>query len=367
MTRLERVTNKIFGSTASIVGTEEFGPEIGQFGSAKLGTYVATNDIAQIQGLSAWDNGWIDAVIPNQQYPTLPEMTGFGKVVTQQISYLMQEGIAEWDASTTYYKESLVKYIPTTTTYSTSASIGDSTGITSASVVNNTFITQITLAGSYDFIYDGSNWTYDGLTTNLTLYGITYTGTPAEGDTITITLTVTVTLQELVLYRSLTDNNTNNNPQTSTANWKQIDFTGNLQQQIDQINSTLNNKANISLNNVTTTSGFRKLVSVYDNGISGYKIFQEYNPTTGTYIGRWCEEYGETAGVSGERNINFSNTFRYTQYNASFCWGVMDYFNATTNTVIQNISLVNATSTGFQIKTGVTTPIRWRVSGYLST
>lgn len=111
MARLTRVTNKIFGSTASTTGDPSTGPEIGQFGSALSGDYIATDDVANIQALPAYDKGWIGSVIPSQQYPTLPEMTGVMKVMSYQTGYLMQEGIPEWDTNTTYYKGSLVKFI----------------------------------------------------------------------------------------------------------------------------------------------------------------------------------------------------------------------------------------------------------------
>ena len=101
MTKLNRVTAKIFGETASASGND---PEIGQFGSAKAGTYNGTTDVATIQGLSAWSNGWIDAVTPTQQFPPLPEMTGVHKVLSYQEAYLLQQGIPEWDAGTTYYE-----------------------------------------------------------------------------------------------------------------------------------------------------------------------------------------------------------------------------------------------------------------------
>ena len=100
MAKLTRVTAKVFGETASTTNTPK---EIGQFGSAKAGTYNATGDIATIQSLSAWSNGWIDAVTPTQQFPPLPEMTGVHKVLSQQIAYTLQQGIPEWDSGTTYY------------------------------------------------------------------------------------------------------------------------------------------------------------------------------------------------------------------------------------------------------------------------
>lgn len=107
MAKLTRKTAKIFGETATATGND---PEIGQFGSAKLGTYVGTGDIDTIQGLAAWSNGWVDAVTPIQQFPTLPEMTGVHKVLSYQNAYLLQQGVAEWDSATTYYTNNFCAY-----------------------------------------------------------------------------------------------------------------------------------------------------------------------------------------------------------------------------------------------------------------
>lgn len=100
MAKITRVTAKIFGETADATLAD---PEIGQFGSAKAGTYNGTADVATIQGLAAWSNGWVAAVTPTQQFPPLPEMTGVHKVLSYQNAYLLQQGIPEWDSATTYY------------------------------------------------------------------------------------------------------------------------------------------------------------------------------------------------------------------------------------------------------------------------
>ena len=107
MAKYSRITGKVFGASASASGDN---PEIGQFGSALAGTYSGTTDVATIQSLSAWSKGFIDAVNPTTQFPTLPEMTGFGKVLSHQICYLLQQGVAEWDSGTTYYTNSWCSY-----------------------------------------------------------------------------------------------------------------------------------------------------------------------------------------------------------------------------------------------------------------
>lgn len=107
MAKLQRITGKLFGANANPADNATAqGPEIGQFGSALAATYVGTADIATIQALPAWQQGFIGAVTPTNQYPPLPEMTGFGKVLSYQTNYLLQQGIAEWDSGTTYYANS---------------------------------------------------------------------------------------------------------------------------------------------------------------------------------------------------------------------------------------------------------------------
>ena len=102
MARLQRVTSKVFAENAT---------EVGQFGSLNAGTKVTTTDIAEIQALPAWQNGWQAAAIGKNCYPTLQERNGLDKVQSYFLNYLLQEGIAEWDSGTTYYTGSIVKLI----------------------------------------------------------------------------------------------------------------------------------------------------------------------------------------------------------------------------------------------------------------
>lgn len=106
MPKLTRKTGKLFGENANPSSELPQGPEIGQFGSALAATYIGTTDIDTIQALPAWGQGFIGAVTPTNQYPPLPEMTGFGKVLSYQTNYLLQTGLAEWDSGTTYYANS---------------------------------------------------------------------------------------------------------------------------------------------------------------------------------------------------------------------------------------------------------------------
>lgn len=95
--KLPRVLQNIFGENAMN------GKKIAQFGSVIAGAPFYTGDIAQIQALQYWQNGWVGATISDKRYPTSEETTGINKVVTQQIAYLLQKGIPEWLNTETYF------------------------------------------------------------------------------------------------------------------------------------------------------------------------------------------------------------------------------------------------------------------------
>ena len=106
MAKLIRVTGKVFGSnaTATVGG-------IGQFGSAATGTPNPTTDVATIQALQAYLDGWGSAIITSRNFPPIEEVTGVLKTISYQACYLLQEGIPEYDANTEYSNTSIVKSI----------------------------------------------------------------------------------------------------------------------------------------------------------------------------------------------------------------------------------------------------------------
>ena len=73
------------------------------------------------------------------------------------------------------------------------ASIGDSTGITEATVDMIAFLAAIgdAQAGVYEVIYDGATWRMNDTPIVLANYGLTVVGTPAEDDRIIVTVTAT--------------------------------------------------------------------------------------------------------------------------------------------------------------------------------
>lgn len=74
-------------------------------------------------------------------------------------------------------------------------------------------------------------------------------------------------------------------------------------------------KANITLNNVSNTSGLRKLIEVYKNGSNWYKVFAEYDPSTGSFVGNWCEQGGSIAVTSGDNEYTVSLLKNYANTN----------------------------------------------------
>jgi len=100
MAQLPRVTQPIFASGAS---------NIGQFGSAQAGTFVLSTNLATLMSLSAWSEGWSDAVIGSSKFPPLEEMNALAYITTSQLAYLFQSGVPEYDAGTTYYPYSLCR------------------------------------------------------------------------------------------------------------------------------------------------------------------------------------------------------------------------------------------------------------------
>ena len=73
-------------------------------------------------------------------------------------------------------------------TSSATASQTTGSSLSDVAVVVATFETQATDSGSYEFTYSvaDSAWIHDYLIANLTDWGITYTGTPVDGDVITV-------------------------------------------------------------------------------------------------------------------------------------------------------------------------------------
>lgn len=96
MAKITRATQKIFGD--DVVAQDQHCV----FGSLKAGSVAYSKDPATIQSLAAWGIGWKGATV-NNQAPVLQDENALHYLITRQIAYLMQAGIPEYDAGTTYY------------------------------------------------------------------------------------------------------------------------------------------------------------------------------------------------------------------------------------------------------------------------
>lgn len=101
---LTRVTGKVFGGEAPL-------EEIGQFGSALAGTKLNTQDVATIQALEAYSQGWGSAVISSRNFPPIEEVTGVLKTISYQACYSLQAGVPVYDIATDYGVGDIVKVV----------------------------------------------------------------------------------------------------------------------------------------------------------------------------------------------------------------------------------------------------------------
>ncbi len=95
MAKIARKTQKIFGSTAG-------GTQIAQFGSLAAAAPAYTTDPETIQALANYLTGWYGAVVGSNS-PAIEDMNALCYLYAYQLAYVMQSGVPEWDAETTYY------------------------------------------------------------------------------------------------------------------------------------------------------------------------------------------------------------------------------------------------------------------------
>jgi hypothetical protein len=102
MARIPRVLYRLFGVDGP---TADFGT----FGSKAAGAPVYTKDVAVIQSLDAWANGWKNALLTGERQPFLEDWNAKDHVHGYMLAYLMQEGVPEWNGNTEYHQNSIVK------------------------------------------------------------------------------------------------------------------------------------------------------------------------------------------------------------------------------------------------------------------
>ena len=105
MAKITRKTQKIFGSNAGGTGITEYGSPAG-------GAPAYSTDLDDIQ-TSEWLDGWAAAALAGSEIPTFQDFNAIHYVATNQLGYLLQEGVPEYDAATEYHQFSIVKKIGT--------------------------------------------------------------------------------------------------------------------------------------------------------------------------------------------------------------------------------------------------------------
>ena len=91
---LDRKYQKIFGKNAEVT-------DLGVVGSKNAGNPDTSNDVEELQSLSNWETG-LRAQVTASEAPYLQDQNSIFYVITSQLAYLFQAGIAEWNAQTEY-------------------------------------------------------------------------------------------------------------------------------------------------------------------------------------------------------------------------------------------------------------------------
>lgn len=162
------------------------------FGSLAAGSPQYSTDPAVIQSLSQWIDGW-NSAIEGENSPAIEDMESLCFVLSYQLCYLLQQGIAEWNADTTYFSGSMV----------------NSSGIVYVSIINNNLNNALS---------DTNSWKVYGtrvvdITSDFTLIDsddYIMVNTNGGGSDITITLPLT-SLSTMPIGREFTIKNTGTN------------------------------------------------------------------------------------------------------------------------------------------------------------
>ena len=146
-----------------------------------------------------------------------------------------------------------------------------------------------------------------------------------------------------------------------------------IQVDIDEIVTDLNGKADVDLSNTSNTSGLRRLVKANSNNGAWYKIYSEYDYSTGNMLGLWAEcgnYYYQGSTVAGDINIAFpfvSAGYNFTNTNYTFIPQVM-HSDANLSAYPCYEKYVNRTTSSTVLKvTGAYFGYGWYACGYVTT
>lgn len=102
MAKINRQRHKILGGSGS---SDNFA----QFGSLVAAAPIKTKDLATIQALPAWDDGFQESIFGANKDILLEDLNAAFLEHSTQIAYLFQAGVPEWEVATEYSKGSLVQ------------------------------------------------------------------------------------------------------------------------------------------------------------------------------------------------------------------------------------------------------------------
>ena len=160
MARLPRVTQKIFAGSATNNGV---------FGSAQAATFTLSNVLATIMGLAAWGQGWLSAVIGGSKFPPLEEFQAVEYVHSSQIAYLLQQGISEYDAGTTYFANNICVNGGTLNLYASAVDNNTGNALTNPAYWN--YLGNLSSLGQSVLITASGTWTCPAGVTNVLASG----------------------------------------------------------------------------------------------------------------------------------------------------------------------------------------------------
>lgn len=100
---------KIIRKTLTQFGVSGPSTAFGQFGSKEAGSPQTSQDPTVLQQLTAWAQGWQNAVVSGNKAAYLEDMNGWCFVHSYMMAYVLQQGIPEWDSGTTYFQNSVVQ------------------------------------------------------------------------------------------------------------------------------------------------------------------------------------------------------------------------------------------------------------------
>ena len=105
MAKINRATQKIFGSNANSTAITEFG-------TAKNAepTYITDGNVEDIQANPSFLTGWSNS-LEQDLAPFMQDSNALWYMITSQMAYLMQQGIPEYDAGSEYPTGALCKVI----------------------------------------------------------------------------------------------------------------------------------------------------------------------------------------------------------------------------------------------------------------